>query len=47
MYTILETYNVGVQKTSWMMGDYILFAKGRMIWGIKRYQMAFDIKPIE
>lgn len=47
MYTIIQTYNAGTQKTSWMMGDYILFAQGRLIWGIRRYQMAFDVQLSE
>ena len=47
MYQIRHVYNVGVQKTSWMRGDYILFAQGRLIWGIRRYQMAFDVQVSE
>jgi len=48
MYRITDTYVPSIyHRTSWMRGDYILFARGRIVWGIKRYQMAFDVKLSE
>ena len=47
MYHITQARVNNLRPMGWYKGDHILLAVGRIVWGVKRYSIAFDVQPVD